>query len=87
MVKVKQTMDLYRNLAMSGKSEKEKCGAFLYMIGQTGHDIYNTMTFGEGEENKLDVLFTKFETYCKLKQNITMEKYLLIRTCKRLMKQ
>ena len=73
--KWKQTMDLYLSLAMSDKSEKDKCGAFLYMIGQTGRDIYNTMTFAEGEENKLDVLFRKFEAYCKPKQNITVERY------------
>ena len=43
--KWKQIMDLYLTLAMMDKSEK---GAFLYMIGQTGQDIYNTMTFAEG---------------------------------------
>ena len=63
--KWKQIMDLYINLAILGKSEKEKYGAFLYTIGQTGCDIYNTMTFGEGEEKKLHMLSTKLETYCK----------------------
>ena len=57
-----------------GKIKKEKCGTFLYMIWQTSRDIYNTMTFGE-EKEKLDVLFTKFETDCKLKHNITVERY------------
>ena len=31
--KWKQAMDLYLTLAMLEKSEKDKCGAFLYMIG------------------------------------------------------
>ena len=62
--KWKQMMDLYLNLAMLGKSKKEKCGAFLYMIWQTSRDIHNTMTFDE-EKEKLDVLFTKFETGSK----------------------
>ena len=73
--KWKQTMDLYLTLAVLEKLEKDKCATFLYMIGQTGRDIYDTMTFAEKEESKLDVLFTKFDTYCKPKQNITVERY------------
>ena len=65
----KQTMKLYIELTMTGKSEKEKCCAFLYTIGQAGRDIYNTMTFSEEEQDKIDILFTKFETYCKPKNN------------------
>ena len=68
-------MDLYLTLAVLEKSEKDKCGTFLCMIGQTGRDIYDKMTFTEKEESKLDVLFTKFDTYCKLKPNITVERY------------
>ena len=33
------------------------------------------MSFAEDETDKLDVLFMKFGTYCKPKQNITMERY------------
>ena len=73
--KWKQTMELYLKLAMSKKSEKEKCDTFLYIIGQAGRDIYNTMTFTEDESNKLDILFSKFEKYCKPKQNVTVERY------------
>ena len=68
-------MELYLKLAMSGKLEKSKCEVFLYTIGQMGRDIYNTMSFAEDETDKLDVLFTKFGTYCKPKQNITVERY------------
>ena len=73
--KWKQTMELYLKLAMSEKSEKSKCDVFLYIIGQAGHDIYDTMAFEEAEKDKLNVLFTKFEAYCKPKQNITLEMY------------
>ena len=52
----KQTMKLYIKLTMTGKSEKEKCSAFLYTIGQAGRDIYNTMTFSEEEQDKIDIL-------------------------------
>lgn len=73
--KWKQTMELYLTLSMTGKSEKEKCGAFLYIIGQAGRDVYNTMTFSDEEKDKIAVLFTKFESYCKPKQNVTIERY------------
>ena len=70
-----QTMELYLKLAMSGKSEKSKCEVFLYTVGKVGRDIFNTMSFTEDETDKLDILFMKFETYCKPKQNITVERY------------
>ena len=60
---------------MKGKSEKEKCSAFLYTVGQTGRDVYNTMTFSEEEQDKIDILFSNFEVYCKPKQNVTIERY------------
>ena len=71
----KQTMQLFIELTMTKSSEKEKCSAFLYVIGQAGRDIYNTMTLTEKETGKIDVLFTKFEAYCKPKQNVTIERY------------
>lgn len=73
--KWKQTMELYLQLCMNEKSEKEKCSVFLYIIGQTGRDIYNAMTLPEDERDKINVLFAKFEEYCKPKQNITIERY------------
>ena len=71
----KQTMQLYIELTMKNKSQKEKCSAFLYTIGQAGRDVYNTMTLSEEEQDKIDVLFSKFELYCKPKQNVTIERY------------
>ena len=69
----KQTMQLFIELTMTKSSDKEKCSAFLYVIGQAGRDIYNTMTLMEEETNKIDVLFAKFKAYCKPKQNVTSE--------------
>ena len=69
-------MGLYLTLALSDKSEKEQCCAFLYLIGQSGRDIYNTMQLADKEVNKIDVngvLFRRFEDYCRSKQNVTME--------------
>ena len=71
----KETMQLFIELSMGRKTEKEKCSAFLYTIGQAGRDIYNTMNLSEDEQGKIDILFSKFETYCKPKQNVTIERY------------
>lgn len=60
---------------MKDKSEKEKCSVFLYTIGQAGRDVYNTMTLADGERDKIDILFAKFEAYCKPKQNVMIERY------------
>jgi len=38
---------------MSSKSEKEKCGALLYIIGQSRLDVHNTVTFSEEETDRL----------------------------------
>ena len=73
--KWRQAMALYLQFSMSEKTEKERCGTFLYLIGQSGRDIYYTMTITDAEKDKLDVLFTKFEEYCNSKQNVTMERY------------
>ena len=64
----RQTMELYIELSMARKSEKDKCSAFLYLIGQKGRDVYNAMNLNEEERDKIDILFTKFEEYCKSKQ-------------------
>ena len=54
----KQTMQLFIKLTMTRSSEKEKCSAFLYVIGQAGQDIYNTMNLTEEETGKINILFT-----------------------------
>jgi len=61
-------MELYLT---SSKSERE----VWCIIGQTGCDVYNTMTFYEEETDEIAVLFGKFESYCKPKQNMTIGRY------------
>ena len=64
----RQTMELYIELSMARKSEKDKCSAFLYVIGQKGRDEYNAMNLDDSQRDKIDV-------YCKPKQNVTVERY------------
>ena len=71
----RQTIELYIELSMAKKSEKDKCSAFPYIIGQKGRDVYNAMKLDEIQVNNIYVLFSKFEEYCKPKQNATVERY------------
>ncbi|CAC5393322.1 unnamed protein product [Mytilus coruscus] len=68
----KQTMNLYLEVAMGEKTEKEQCRAVLYVIGLEGREIYKTFNFGENEADKLEVLLKKFEDYCIPKKNVTV---------------
>ena len=70
----KQTVQLYLDVAMSEKTEKEKCKAFLYVIGKEGREIFNTFVFAE-QKDKLEPLLEKFESYCIPKKNVTMERH------------
>ncbi|KAL5486983.1 hypothetical protein EMCRGX_G019531 [Ephydatia muelleri] len=73
--KWRQSMELFLTLAMTEKTEREQCSAFLYIIGPAGRDIYNTFNVSDQDKNKISILFQKFEGYCKPKQNVTVERY------------
>jgi hypothetical protein len=70
-----QTVNLYLDVCMKDASEKERCSAFLYIIGQDGRDIHNTFDFETSEVDKIKLLIQKFEDYCIPKQNTTMQRY------------
>ncbi|GFO24445.1 Pol polyprotein [Plakobranchus ocellatus] len=70
-----QTMRLYIDLAMTEKSEKEKCAAFLYILGIEGREIFNTFEIEEANRSKIDIMFEKFDAYCNPKENLTVERY------------
>ena len=56
----------------TGCSEDVKCSFFLLFIGQEARDVYNTWTLTADERDKTDVLFKKFEEYCKPRKNLTV---------------
>ena len=70
-----QEMRLYLELAMAKNTEKEKCTAFLYIIGRKGREIFNTWTLTETEKDKISILFERFQSYCEPKKNLTLERY------------
>ena len=45
------------------------------MLSEARAETYNSMVFTSDEKDKIDVLFKKFEDYCKPKQNIAVECY------------
>ena len=65
-------MKLYLDITMNDRDEKDKCSAFLYIIGQEGREIFNTMTILDEDVDKLDTLFNKFKEYCAPRENITV---------------
>ena len=73
--KWKQTTEIYLEIDMGSKTEKEKCSTFLYIIGSEGREIYNTFKVEDENKDKIKWLFAEFDKYCKPKENITVERY------------
>ena len=82
--KWKQNMEFYLTAMMKGKTEEEKYSVFLFLIGEQGRDVFNTMQWEkkrdeEGnptDEDEITVkqLFQKFEEYCLPKKNLVVER-------------
>ena len=73
--KWKQRFQLYMEASGSMKKpEKQRVAIFLHLIGDDALEIYNTCSLSPAEE-KLDVLFQKFEEYCNPRRNITFERH------------
>ena len=81
--KWKQTMQLYLNAVMSGKTEEQQYSTFLFVIGERGREIFNTFTWNKKtrdrvktEEDDITVkaLFQKFEDNCLPKKKLIVER-------------
>ena len=62
--KWKQRWTLYA--LASGAAEKDEsvqCGILHHMIGEQSLDIYNTFTFSQDEEKKIQPFIQKFDQY------------------------
>ena len=57
------------------KSEEQKCNYLMIWVGEKGRDIYQTWTFGEGEEKKLNSYYERFEAHVKPKSNKVFARY------------
>ena len=73
--KWKQRFQLYMEASGSMKKpEKQRVAIFLHLIGEEALEIYNTFSLSTAEQ-KLDILFQKFEDYCNPRRNITFERH------------
>ena len=79
--KWKQRWSLYAKA--SGAEEKDEatqCAIFLHTIGEEALEVYDTFTFTETEQDKIELLIQKFEGYCTPRKNTTYERY-VFNTC------
>jgi len=75
--KWKQRWTLYAKASgVDAKDEETQCAVFLHTIGDEALEVYDTFTFTESEENKIEPLIGKFDAYCSPKKNVTYERYL-----------
>ena len=77
-------MEFYLTALMKGKAEEEKYSVFLFLIGDQGRGVFNTMQWEKKrdeevnptDEDEITVkqLFQKFEEYCLPKKNLVVER-------------
>ena len=60
---------------LKSKSEEQKCNYLMIWVGEKGRDIYQTWTFEEGEEKKLNSYYERFEAHVKPKSNKVFARY------------
>ena len=86
--KWRQNMEFYLTAMVRGKSEEEKYSVFLFLIGEQGRDIFNTIEWdkkldaqgSQTEEDGVTVkkLFEKFEEYCVKEESSGGKKKILL---------
>ena len=79
--KVETTLESIRKA--SGAEEKDEgtqCAIFLHTIWEEALEVYDTFTFTETEQDKIEPLIQKFEGYCTPRKNTTYERY-VFNTC------
>ena len=72
-------MKLYLKIAYNGRTEEDKCSGFLYLIGQSGRDIFDglktSVPEGKDPEKKSQDLFDLFKAYVSPRANKIYERY------------
>ncbi|CAB3985329.1 Hypothetical predicted protein [Paramuricea clavata] len=79
--KWRQRWNLYAKASGAERKDEEiQCAIFLHTIGEEALEIYDTFTFTETEQDKIEPLIQKFESYCTPRKNTTYERY-IFNTC------
>ena len=86
--KWKQNIKFYLDAIPDMITEKQKYSAFLLLVGEEGHEIFDTWTWlkKEGEDGEptdedditIEGLFEKFEDYCIPKRNLIVERRMFL---------
>ena len=72
----RQRLELYMEaLNMDTKPDKRKIAILLTVAGQEAVDIFNTLTFADGERDNYNTVLRKFDNYCTPRVNETYERY------------
>ena len=73
----KQRFDLYDKATENKKrNDEQKVALFLTIAGQEAVDVFNTLTFEDGQDKLIDVVVGKFEEYCSPRTNETYERFI-----------
>ena len=68
----KQRLELYMEaLNMDTKPDKRKIAILLTVAGQEAVDIFNTLTFADGERDNYNTVLPKFDNYYTPRVNET----------------
>lgn len=79
-----QKFDIFSTATdLESKSEDKKVAVFLNLIGDEGLELFNSFSFENGDEKKLDKIREKFHEYCSPKTNITFERYKFNSICQK----
>ena len=62
------------NFRINEETREATVAIFLHLVGEEALGIYHTFSLSTAEQ-KLDVLFQKFEKYCNPRRNITFERH------------
>ena len=74
--KWRQEIDLYLELALTDRTNETKVKLFLYLIGDKGREVYETLEFvAEPSQRTVSQVIEAFEKYCNPKKNETVERY------------
>ena len=63
----------------NSKSDRVKVSMFVNLIGQKGVELYETFTFADVDNQKLDKVIEKFEEHANLHKSVTVNRYLFFR--------
>ncbi|CAG2188276.1 unnamed protein product [Mytilus edulis] len=73
----KEEVELYIDLTMDAEDEKAKVKMFLYLVGNQGREVYETLTFEHPPNDRTFIqVLQAFENHCNPKKNEPVGRYM-----------